>query len=348
MIEFIRLRNFQSHRHSQLEFSPGVNVIVGESDHGKTAIMRALYWVIFGKPAGDSMVRHNQNDDCEVTIETKDHVITRIRGTTKNQYIINDQVLKGFGQTVPEPVTAALNINEINFMRQLDPPFLFSKTAGEVAQYLNRLINLDVIDTSLSNIKRMHSQADGAATGHLAEARRLEQELAGFDWTAQADKDITKLEQKEKKIERLKKTAEELDNLLDVVFDAQETVKETAYAKQLTKQVDSLIKRREAIADKTIRGITIRKVISHVQQTQTALHSIAPIKGAEKAIAALEKRLAKHRTAEAEYFALYKATGMTQKLTEEANNAIYNARQSSIQLQKAMPDVCPLCDQEIK
>ncbi|MFR9297315.1 MAG: AAA family ATPase, partial [Aedoeadaptatus pacaensis] len=43
-IEKIILVNFQSHVYSELSLSRGVNVIVGPSDSGKTAIMRALRW----------------------------------------------------------------------------------------------------------------------------------------------------------------------------------------------------------------------------------------------------------------------------------------------------------------
>ena len=88
MIEYIQLRNFQSHKDSELEFSPGVNVIIGDSDQGKTAIMRAFYWLIFGKPSGDSMRKWNTKADTEVTVETAEHQISRIRGKSVNQYIV--------------------------------------------------------------------------------------------------------------------------------------------------------------------------------------------------------------------------------------------------------------------
>lgn len=37
--------NFQSHEHTEVEFGPGLNVIVGPSDHGKSALVRALRWL---------------------------------------------------------------------------------------------------------------------------------------------------------------------------------------------------------------------------------------------------------------------------------------------------------------
>ena len=39
MIKSIQLKNFQSHRDTTLRLSPGVNVIVGDPQNGKTAIL---------------------------------------------------------------------------------------------------------------------------------------------------------------------------------------------------------------------------------------------------------------------------------------------------------------------
>ena len=55
MIQSVHIQNFQSHKNSTLEFSPGVNIIVGTSDSGKTAIIRALRWVVWNRPSGDSL-----------------------------------------------------------------------------------------------------------------------------------------------------------------------------------------------------------------------------------------------------------------------------------------------------
>ncbi|MCK9524299.1 MAG: AAA family ATPase, partial [Limnochordia bacterium] len=39
MIEKLTLKNFQSHKHSELEFAPGLNAIIGQSDSGKSALL---------------------------------------------------------------------------------------------------------------------------------------------------------------------------------------------------------------------------------------------------------------------------------------------------------------------
>jgi len=46
MINSLTIQNFQSHKNTTLEFDNGINIIIGQSDSGKTAIIRALNWVI--------------------------------------------------------------------------------------------------------------------------------------------------------------------------------------------------------------------------------------------------------------------------------------------------------------
>ena len=348
MIEYIQLRNFQSHKDSELEFSPGVNVIIGDSDQGKTAIMRAFYWLIFGKPSGDSMRKWNTKADTEVTVETAEHQISRIRGKSVNQYIVDNDSYTGFGQSVPEPVSTILNVNEINFMRQLDPPFLFSKTAGEVAQYLNRLINLDVIDSSLSNIKRMHSQAEQSANSHLAEAQRIQHTLDGYSWTEEAEVDITKLEKKEARLARLKKAAEELGGILELLDACSVAVKKFAHTEALGKRIDLLVAASKEIQYKELKGVGLRNVLSQAVNTKAALAKLPATKGAEKAIAALEQRAAKQGTAQAAYNVLEIALTDMWHYAENKQKVLADYTRSVALLNKHMPDTCPLCEQPIR
>jgi len=54
MLKTLRGENFQSWRELLMTLSPGVNVIVGESDAGKSAIMRMLRLLITNRPSGDA------------------------------------------------------------------------------------------------------------------------------------------------------------------------------------------------------------------------------------------------------------------------------------------------------
>ena len=62
MIQSIRLINFQSHKDSFIEFSPNDTVLIGTSNSGKTAVLRALDWILKNRPLGTSFIRHGASE----------------------------------------------------------------------------------------------------------------------------------------------------------------------------------------------------------------------------------------------------------------------------------------------
>jgi exonuclease SbcC len=53
MIDHVAIKNFQSHKNTNIDFQRnGVNVIVGTSDQGKSAILRAILWAVNNRPMG--------------------------------------------------------------------------------------------------------------------------------------------------------------------------------------------------------------------------------------------------------------------------------------------------------
>jgi exonuclease SbcC len=139
MISSITLTNFQSHDINFLRLSSGVNVIIGSSDSGKTAILRALNWCVYNRPSGKAHISYwnkDLKDETTVVITKKQGQVLRIRGNDFNGYRIArgdpDDVsvieLEAVGTDVPEEVTKLLNLSEVNIQRQMDRPFLISES----------------------------------------------------------------------------------------------------------------------------------------------------------------------------------------------------------------------------
>ncbi|OPJ55096.1 AAA family ATPase [Alkalithermobacter paradoxus] len=174
-IKEIIINNFQSHKDTHLEFVNGLNTIIGESDKGKSAIIRAIKWVMLNEPQGNSMVR-DKCSECSVTLVFDDGVsVTRskiLKGkktiTSKNIYIINypDGTVsenENFGTDVPEEVLDACGVKILkidkdlyevpNFLFQLEAPFLISSTGSDRSKTIGKLINANLFDSAIRDIK---------------------------------------------------------------------------------------------------------------------------------------------------------------------------------------------------
>ena len=157
MINSLQIKNFQSHKNTKLEFSEGVNVILGPSDSGKSAVMKALKWAINNRPSGDKICSW-WGGETEVKILTDEGIITRKKDKS-DEYRLGDPlgeykdlIFKAFGLTVPEEISSTLNISEVNIQNQADAHFLISKTPGEVAAHFNKVARLDKIDIATNNV----------------------------------------------------------------------------------------------------------------------------------------------------------------------------------------------------
>lgn len=187
MIEKIEIHNFQSHKATVLELDAKVNTLQGNSDCGKSAVLRALQWLIFN-PAGDYFISDwarkgkTQTAPCEVIVYANGHKIVRRRDKDFNGYYLDDEMFEATRNTVPKKISDILNLGEVNVQRQLDPPFLLSMSAGEVSRYINNLVNLTRIDTwtSAANSRERKLRQDADAAFERVEKAREKVESYSF------------------------------------------------------------------------------------------------------------------------------------------------------------------------
>lgn len=151
MIKSITLKGFQRHRKLLLELDPGVTTIVGPTDSGKSAILRGIRWVCLNKAPRSSLI-HEDVDKASVTLTTDDHKIVRVKSTTSNIYKVDGKRLAAFGRDVPAEVANVLRLSPLNFQGQHDRSLWFGESAPEVSRQLNDIVDLGVIDTTLSNL----------------------------------------------------------------------------------------------------------------------------------------------------------------------------------------------------
>ena len=240
----IQLKNFQAHKDSTFEFCRGVNVIIGTSFHGKTTLLRAVRWVKDNRPITTGIIRRAAGSiskkgvkkigTAEVimvmqseTDPEKADVVTKIRGPEVNEYKVNDSSFKVVGRAVPEDVTQALNLDEINIQDQLELPYLLLDTPGVVAATFNKFTNLDkvgaTVDFLSSDLRARRS--DKLEAENLS--KKLSQQIEGYSYLTELKELVTILNEIADELEIATERETILTEIIRRMQENEEKVKQT-------------------------------------------------------------------------------------------------------------------------
>ena len=342
MLKSLEITNFQSHKHSVLEFSPGVNVIIGQSDSGKTAIIRALKWVLTNKPAGESM-RSYWGGDTTVNLSLDNARIERIRTKKENAYLLNGSKFEAMRGAVPEEIQQALNINAINVSEQLDAPFLLSNSPGEVAQHFNKVAQLDVIDRGSSAIKKWVTQGKQDIKSKKAQIEKAKEELIQYDYLEQMEKDVESLE----KIEQEKNaTTQQIIKVQELIEQVDSLNTEMERAEKIL-----IIENSVTVALEKIKQLnTLQAEINTLIAIITEIETIDKQAKESQALLTIEKSVQGLISMQAEKANVISEISSLKSLMINITNIdkkIKGIGIEMIKLQKQMPDVCPFCGQRM-
>lgn len=211
-INSLALINFQKWKDLTLEFHPGVNVICGTSDAGKSTIIRALRWALHPKVTAPVSYIKRGEKMAGAEISTDNGDIARITGSV-NAYIVNGEEFKGFGTTLPENVINVMFLSDINFQKQHDPVFLLSKTDGEISKAINTYAGIEDMDRVMANLHGYIKEEKSGLNSTNSQIQDCENTLESFKWLEEAkaglkglNERFDKLEVKRQRLSRLKKS----------------------------------------------------------------------------------------------------------------------------------------------
>lgn len=220
-------KNFRSYKDVKVEFSPGINIVIGENDDGKTNLLRLLNLVTTNRPKGDDYISWDGGDMSAKVTVSEGITVERFRNVvwdkkeerwcagTTNQYKIESEKepFNAVGFSVPEPIQKILNIDPTNIHFQLEGPFLLEDSPPDVARHYNKAVNLEIIDRSISNIAKTLREENSELKKVKSDQKDLRKKLKSFSWVAKAEKELTRLEQLQAKRSRLEKECVELFSL---------------------------------------------------------------------------------------------------------------------------------------
>lgn len=348
MIDTILLENFQAHEKTLLELDKGVNVIVGESDAGKSAILRAIYWTLFGRPTGDSIIRQGAKEPCRVKIKTSDgHEVVRVKGCGKNQYEVDGEVYKAFNKSVPEDVTNALNMDRLNFSLQLDPPFLFSMSGGEVAQYMNKLVDLEVITSSLSRVNQMVRKAEENSRSLEVSIEEKEAALSKMAWVDAAKKAVEKMEAKDRKSFKLKKSYAMLRLELEHLEEAEQKVQSLSHVEEADNMLSSILAKQRKRNKLAYAVSTLEDAVCWAVDTRDRCSALAWVDKAESSVLRIAKKRDALSKKKAALDILARAVQKYADCVLILDRATGAYSKNRLRYKQEFPNVCPLCGQSV-
>ena len=275
-IKKLTLENFQSHKHSEMELSEGLNVIVGESSHGKSSIYRALNWLYDNGGANPRTFIKKGETFAKVTVELSNgYLISRVvekKASGKNGYEIFNPVTKEIIETNTRGVTDVRNLLgfhkvpldggkelDINFMGQGESWFFIGKhvTSSERAKIIGSIFGTHYTDAVLKDMEGTLKKTDSQLKGYKEQQTELATDIKGYNYLEdvelklkQAQKHIETIQAASEKKERIAKLMQRREVVLQEEEDWQEkldSVKKLDQAKLQFFQLQQTIQKAEQL-----------------------------------------------------------------------------------------------------
>lgn len=165
----VQVKNYQIIKNAKLEFVPGLNCIVGQSNNGKSAVLRAIETALFNIPRANHVTQGETVSAVGIQYNGNTLIWRRdTKAASQVSYKWNGNVLTKVGRGQPEFVAQALGIREIeldgslmrlNFQKQMAYPFLLDKTPSQLFKFIVQSAEednlMDVVDAMKKDLSQI-------------------------------------------------------------------------------------------------------------------------------------------------------------------------------------------------
>lgn len=166
-----------------------LTAVTGPSGSGKSSVRRAALLAALNARGVDYIRRGAARTAVVLSFEGPDGPFTvAIRRTAAGRGDLYRVTRPGckpreytkLGGTVPDEVAALLRLGPLNFVGQLDPPYLLSATGTDVARTLGELTNVSLVFRAAQEAGRRRKGFDRDARNAAARLKALQAEEEGF------------------------------------------------------------------------------------------------------------------------------------------------------------------------
>ncbi len=291
MITRVELKNWKSHHENSLEFGEGVNGLIGTMGSGKSSVLEAVVFGLFGTTPKhnsrevklDDLIRRTPSEaekaeiQVEFMVDNEDYSVKRDiergKGTTRSELRKNGELIEAPStRDVTKQVEKLLGLDFKSFTRaiyseqnRLD--LFLNMRPGDRKERIDQLLKLDRFETARKNIVKVENNLENDKKLGEKELKNLEDQLDKEEFEKLDKKTLEKkeeLQELETEVEELDEKFEQKKEELDKLKDLEESFE------KLEKRETKLNTRKESIQNRTKE---IKKILKDFEDPKKELKS---------------------------------------------------------------------------
>lgn len=156
------LNNFQQWKTGLIEFKPGLNILIGNTESGKSTLFRAIGSILTGKMSEDYIRKGTKG--CEVEVQFSDgSVFKRSRNKKDNIANANGTIFERVGKEIPFEYFNKLGKTSIEFgnkelslcsYSQFEPHFFITLSDYDKSKLIGTICGIDIVDKLVDSINK--------------------------------------------------------------------------------------------------------------------------------------------------------------------------------------------------
>ncbi|WP_315853819.1 AAA family ATPase [Crateriforma spongiae] len=294
MIRKIKLKNFMSHRSTEIELADGLTVLTGPNNCGKSAIVAALQ-VLASNGRTTHVTRHGAKES-SVTVETDDGQNVTWRRRSGVSYTINGKDIGRVGQATPESLHDVLRLAkvsgdngkaeyDIHFGEQKSPVFLLNESGNRAATFFASSSDAALLIAMQNRHRNRHREVKSEHRRLTQDLTQVDQRLAAYQPLDDLSQRLDAAEAKGNAVQDQAKRIERIQQLLRQLSRTQERCRELISQQSVLQRLDTSPHRAETLASSFNRAQSLRLTLQRMQRAESTRNRAQSVRKALRTLA---------------------------------------------------------------
>lgn len=161
-IQNLILKNFQQWKTGNIAFTKGLNILVGNTECGKSTLFRAISSILTGKMPEDYIRKGCKEVEVKINFDDNTY-FKRFRSKKDNIADVNGLVFERVGKEIPFEYFKSLGNTSINFgnkelslclYSQFEPHFFITLSDYDKSKLIGTICGIDIVDKLIDSINK--------------------------------------------------------------------------------------------------------------------------------------------------------------------------------------------------